>query len=443
MSKSVRLYIFITLAALVLSILIFRIVAPPPPKSITFASGAAGGAYALTAEKYAETFANKGMKMTVVESTGSGDNLAMLKAGKVQAAIVQGGVAETSDGEGLRSLGAIFYEPLWVFYRRDTGIMESGLEDLRGFDNLRIAAGSETSGTRKLAEQMMAQNGVDADLVPLSGQAGSDALLNGELDVLVAVSGPNAPYIGEMLAAPEIAVLSFDRALAYERRTPYLKQVIFPEGGLDLEANLPEQEIELVAPVAQVVVREDLHPAVQALLLETMVEIHRDGTLLSEPGVFPTPDRADLPIADEAERYYENGPSFLRRYFSFSVANFFERAWVLAIPLITLVFPLVKAAPPLYRWRTRRKIYVWYKDLRDLEARGRAAMTNDEREAVIRKLRELQAEVGQVEVPESYTDELYRLRSHVLFVSQLMIRLDDLADEAEAEADLAIRTSGS
>ena len=156
-----------------------------------------------------------------------------------------------------------------------------------------------------------------------------------------------------------------------------------------------------------------------------MVDQHRGGTLLSEPGVFPSPNRTNLPLSEEAARYYEKGPSFLRSMFPFGVANFLERAWVLAIPLLTLVFPLVKAAPPLYRWRTRRKIYIWYKDLRTLEDRGRAAHTIQERDNVIHELQALQAEVGNVEVPESYTDELYRLRSHILFVSQLMQRLND------------------
>ena len=261
--------------------------------------------------------------------------------------------------------------------------------------------------------------------MPLSGDAGAQALLAGEVDVLMAVSGPSAPFVSQLLADPDIAVLSFPRALAYERRTPYLKRVIFPEGGLDLADNLPSDPIELIAPVAEIIVREDLHPAIQALLIEAMVDQHRGGTLLSEQGVFPSPNRTNLPLSEEAARYYENGPSFLRSMFPFGVANFLERAWVLAIPLLTLVFPLVKAAPPLYRWRTRRKIYIWYKDLRTLEDRGRAAHTIQERDNVIHELQALQAEVGNVEVPESYTDELYRLRSHILFVSQLMQRLND------------------
>ena len=116
-------------------------------------------------------------------------------------------------------------------------------------------------------------------------------------------------------------------------------------------------------------------------------------------------------------------PSFLRRIFPYSVANFLERAWVLAIPLITLIIPLIRAAPPLYRWRIRRKIYVWYNDLRELEAAGRAADNAVERTEVRAKLADLQAETSKVEVPVSYTDDLYRLRAHIRFVAEIIDKL--------------------
>lgn len=441
MSRSIKLYALITAGILVLSIIIFRIVAPPPPGKISFASGSEGGAYALTSGAYAEFFAREKVRMTVVPTTGSGDNLELLRTGEVEAAIVQAGVATSADSAELLSLGAVFYEPLWVFFRNETGILDLHEEDLIGLKNLRIAAGSPNSGTRSLSVHMLEQNGVEAELVDLTGSTGAAALRSGEVDVLMSVSGPTAPFVSELLADPTISVLSFPRALAYERRTPYLKRVIFPEGGLDLQDNLPAADIQLIAPVAEIVVRKDMHPALQSLLIDAMVETHRGGTLLSEPGEFPTPNRTDLPLSEEAERYYSQGPSFLRRLFPFGMANFLERAWVLAIPLLTLVFPLVKAAPPLYRWRTRRKIYIWYKDLRELESRGRATDEISERGKIISELMELQAEVGRVEVPESYTDELYRLRSHILFVSQLMRRLNDAA--LDVQDDESIRAASS
>jgi uncharacterized protein len=170
-------------------------------------------------------------------------------------------------------------------------------------------------------------------------------------------------------------------------------------------------------------VRDDLHPAIQSLLIEAAQAANAGGSILADPGKFPTPTLSDIPLSSEAARYYKNGPSILRRLFPFGVANFLERAWVLAIPLITLLFPLVRAAPPLYRWRIRRKIYVWYQNLRDLEASGRAATTAEERTEVRAQLADIQAQTGNVKVPLSYTDDLYRLRSHIRFVSELIDKL--------------------
>jgi hypothetical protein len=192
---------------------------------------------------------------------------------------------------------------------------------------------------------------------------------------------------------------------------------------LDLARDLPERDVQLIAPAAQLVVREGLHPAIQSLLIEAALAAHGGGSLLSDPGRFPTPQLADIAISDEAKRYYENGPSFLRRIFPYSVANFLERTWVLAIPLITLLIPLIRAAPPLYRWRIRRKIYVWYNNLRELETDGRNAQTAEDRMEVRAKLADLQEETGKVEVPVSYTDDLYRLRAHIRFVAELVDKL--------------------
>ena len=425
MMKYLRAFWWVGAILVIVLFISSRFLAPPPPKSISFASGSETGAYTLTANAYAEVFADNKFTLNVVHTSGSGDNLELLRSGQVSAAIVQGGVSTPADQSEFQSLGAIFYEPFWVFYRSELALDAENLGDMRDLNGLRIAAGSANSGTRVLTEHLLGQNGISGTLLDIGGATGADALMAGDIDVLISVTSPRAPFVRSLLEAPQIDVLSFDRALAYERRQPFLKQVIFPEGGLDLSSNLPENPIEMIAPAAEVVVRSDLHPALQSLLLEAMNDIHKGGSLLAPPGTFPNPDRIDLPIAKEAARFYENGPSFMRRLFPFTLANFLERAWVLAIPLLTLGFPLVRAAPPIYRWRTRRKVYVWYKDLRELETQGRAATTQEQRKKISKELSRLQAEVGRVEVPESYTDELYRLRSHILFVNQLIRGLDD------------------
>ncbi|MBO6690358.1 MAG: TRAP transporter substrate-binding protein, partial [Henriciella sp.] len=179
------------------------------------------------------------------------------------------------------------------------------------------------------------------------------------------------------------------RAPALARRQDALSAVTLLRGVIDIGADIPATDVPLVAPVAQLAIRKDIHPAIEALLIDSAMAIHGDGSLLSAAGSWPDPDATDLPVSSQARRYYRDGPSFLRRYFSFDVANFLDRAWVLAIPLLTLLFPLVRAAPPIYRWRVRRKIYVWYKDIRELEARGRASPTPEERARIVKELQDL------------------------------------------------------
>jgi TRAP transporter TAXI family solute receptor len=421
MKKFLRFYgapIAIILLGLIVA---FMFMAPAPPKRIVLAGGAKGGAYAAAAESLAGSLRAVGVEAEVLETAGSVDNLSRVKKREADVGIVQTGLAEGLGQEGVSSLGAIYYEPLWVFHRKTARVDD--LQDLKG---LKVAIGPDGSGVRVLASLLLDESGVKAQdftAAPLAGQAAAAALKAGEVDAAMVVSGPTTAWIADLLRDPTITLMSMKEAHAMGRRHPYLDEVVLYRGVVDMAEMLPKDDVMLIAPAAQLVVREDLHPAIQSLLIEAALNDHAGGSLLADPGRFPTPQLSDIAISDEAKRYYENGPSFLRRIFPYSVANFLERTWVLAIPLITLLIPLVRAAPPIYRWRIRRKIYVWYKDLRELETAGRNAETLEERMEVRARLADLQAEAGKVEVPVSYTDDLYRLRAHIRFVAEVIDRL--------------------
>jgi len=391
---------------------------PAPPQSIRFAAGAPGGAYYTYAERYKRLLEEQGVEVELVETAGSIDNLRLLEEGAVDAALVQGAIAQPEDAARLRSIGGLFEEPLWVFVRN--GHPADSFDDLRG---ARLSIGAEGSGTRALGlELQRAYGGVwppdsRRALSTIDAQA---ALFADEVDAVAFSASPNASYVQALLRAPEVRLLPFERAEAIARREEGLSAVTLIRGVVDIGADIPASDVPLVAAIAQLTVRRDIHPAIEAVLLDTAMLIHAEGSVFSRPGRFPSLADADLPVSRQVTRVYQNGPSFLRRYFPFGVANFLDRAWVLAIPLLTLAFPLVRAAPPLYRWRVRRKIYVWYKDLRVLEERGRALPAGQARAEIEAALESLQVEVGKLEVPLSYTDDLYRLRSHIEFVKQLL-----------------------
>ncbi|WP_233349028.1 TAXI family TRAP transporter solute-binding subunit [Henriciella marina] len=414
------LKVYVPLAVLVaISVWVaLALIDPAPPSRVTFASGNSGGAYYALAQQYRERLAESDVEVEVLETRGSLENIELLRSGKADIAFVQGGLATAADREALNSLAGMFHEPLWVFVREDVGV--TGFSELR---NVRFSIGPEGSGTRALAVQLQDEWGGDwpaASRGIESGQAAASAIEAGDVDAVAFSASINAPYVQRLIDAREISLLAFDRAPALARRTRALDPVVLYRGIIDLEADKPAGDVQLIASVAQLAIDGDLHPAIQSLLLEASEDIHAGNSAFANAGEFPAPQLVDMPLSNEAERYWKNGPSFLRNYFSFQIANFLERAWVFLIPLVTLLIPLIRVAPPIYRWRVRRKIYVWYSDLRELETRGREAASDSERDTVLNDLSSLQKEVGELDVPLSYTEEVYHLRSHIAFVRDLV-----------------------
>jgi TRAP-type uncharacterized transport system substrate-binding protein len=418
MKDALKVYGPLAAIILILLVITMRLVAPPPPMALRFAAGGADGQYYALARQYADALENHGIQVEVLETAGTVENYALLRSGDADVALLQGGIASVDDREAVQSLGGVFAEPYWIFVQADSPATEFG--DLSG---LTIAAGPEGSGTRAMTERLQAEwGGSWSALSPLSGSAAANALLSGQIEAAVFTASVQAGYVRALLSAPSVRLIGVRRANGLSMRDAALAPVTLYEGVVDMNRNIPSTNTSMIAAIAQLGVRNDLHPALQAVLLETAEPIHAGGTMITRGGLFPDANRTDLELSSEARRYYRKGPTFLRRYFSFGWANFLERAWVFLIPLITLMIPLVQMAPPVYRWRIRRKIYVWYNDLHDLERRGFDAKDDAGRQKVLSEIQALQHEVGQVDVPVSYNDELYHLRSHINFVEALIAR---------------------
>ena len=249
---------------------------PPPPKALRIASGADGGAYQAFAQRYQELLSIEEFDLEVVKTAGSIENLALLRSGAVDLALIQGGTAaEVGEAQAkpeLEALASLFFEPLWVFYRQE--IVVDHLRDLEG---LRVAVGAKGSGTLALADELLKLNGIDdsnTDLQLLASRPGAEALTRGEVDALFVVSFGANDTVEALLRNPEIVLLPFRRHLAYVNRLPYLSTVILGEGAVDLDTNLPAEDTTLVASAASLVARKDLHHALIPLLLDTVITSH-------------------------------------------------------------------------------------------------------------------------------------------------------------------------
>jgi TRAP transporter TAXI family solute receptor len=415
------------------------VVEPPPPHAIVILSGGQNGAYYHFAQKYAEELKKDRLTVEVRETAGSVENLRLLgQAGSgVAVAIVQSGVATPAELEQFYALGSLYREPLWVFYRGDRPI-----ERLSQLAGKRIGIGPPGSGTYAIARQLLAVNGLNESgaaqenprtvFVEDNVAGAAAALEKGSIDAAFFVAAFEADYIQRLLDNRNLKLLSFDQHEAYHRRFRFLAPVIVPAGMVNLGQNIPGQDVSVLAPTAMLVVRKDFHPALVPLLLTTAARIHGKGDELSNPGEFPAETYCDMPVSEEAKRYFKSGQPVLQRLLPFWVASLADRAKVMLIPLVMLLMPLVRAAPPLMRWRTRRKIYLWYSDLRDIDQRLVAGLSGPELDQEIARLQDIEHQVAYVDVPLSYMEEFYHLRLHLGMLQQRLVELRARSERAAA-----------
>ena len=416
------------LAALIATYILF--VEPPPPRKIVIATGGQNGAYYRYAREYAEELQKDGLSVEVRATAGSVENLRLLgeEGSGVSVAIVQSGVAGPEEVEHFYALGSLYREPLWLFYRSD-----KRLDRLSQLVGKRIGVGPPGSGTYAIATQLLGVNGVvesnsskestRAVLVREDVAAAAKALQKGELDAAFFVAAYEADYIQELLNDSSVKLLNFEQHEAYRRRFRFLAPVTMPAGMVNLGQNIPVQDIALLAPTAMLVVRKDFHPALVPLLLATATRIHGKGDELSEPAEFPSESYCDFTVGQDAKHFYKSGQPVLQRLLPFWLASLADRAKVMLIPLIMLMMPLLRAAPPLMRWRTRRKIYLWYSDLRDIDQRLVAGLSGPELDQELARLKDIEHQVAYVDVPLSYMEEFYHLRLHLGMLQQHLIEL--------------------
>ena len=394
----------------------YQYVGAPPPKVVRIATGANNGAYYTFAQEYARLLASDGITLEVVPTAGSVENLELLKSGEVSLALIQGGSATRDDKERLQSLGSLFLEPVWIFVRRQSAVKR--FLELKGN---RVSVGIAGSGTHLLATQLLSAAGItetNTQLIREETTQAIDSLSNGKIDAAFFVASPEAPIIRKLFAAPAVELLNFDRAAAYGRRFPFLTPVTLSEGVIDLQQNIPDHDTPLVAASANLAARRDLNASLIPAVLNAVTRVHQAGGVLEHKRQFPSVDFADLPLNEDARRYLINGPSFLFRWLPYGTAVLLDRLKILVLPLLALLLPVFKIAPPLYTWRIRSKIYKWYAAVREVESSIQEQKVSGDATSLINRLNELDRQVASVSVPLSYAAELYHLRLHIRFLQK-------------------------
>jgi hypothetical protein len=317
---------------------------------------------------------------------------------------------------------------LWWFHKRE--IRGVGVDGLRG---RKISIGPDGSGTRALSLELIKRTGMEGQVgewLALSPRAASEKLLAGEIDVAFVMSSWESPVVQQLLADERVGLSGFPHADAFVALYPFLHKVVVPRGVTDLVRDQPPADVVLIATKASLVVRDDLHPAIQYLLLNAAVEIHSGPSIFNRANEFPAPEAIDIPLSNEALRFYKSGLPFLHDYFPFWMAALIGKLIILLIPILGVLYPMMRFLPRLYDWVMRSKVLRMYGELRLLEDEMTTARSSgrDTREMVAR-LDRLEEQVNHLRMPVAYASMLYMLRNHIDLVREGLQKHADKAAE--------------
>jgi TRAP-type uncharacterized transport system substrate-binding protein len=396
-----------------------------PPRTIVMVTGAEGGANYRLGIRYRDALAKQGVRLLLQPTTGGLENLRRLNDARSGASVgfIQGGTTNKEESPGLESLGTILYEPLWLFRRTEIG---AGMQALRG---RRFSIGPEGSGGRALALKIMARTKLDTIIGETSGftpRVAAEKLIAGEIDAAFIVTGWDSPAVQSLLDAKGIELGSYLYADALTAIFPFLHKLVLPAGVIDLVAPHPPADVVLLAPKASLVVRADLHPALQYLLLETAVQIHSQPGIFHKAGQFPAAEPIDLPLSSEALRFYKSGRPFLQGYLPFWVATLVEKILVVLIPLAALLYPAFRFLPQTYDWMMQRKITWLYDEIKSIENDMEVRGPEFDADALHAKLDQIDQRANHLELPKVYASNLYTLRSHIDLVRTRLAKVPDM-----------------
>jgi hypothetical protein len=187
-------------------------------------------------------------------------------------------------------------------------------------------------------------------------------------------------------------------------------------GSLDFGLNVPKEDIHLIGPTVELLARRDLRASLCDLLLDAATEVHGGSGLFRKKGEFPALTARDYPISQEALRYQKSGKGFLYRSLPFWLASVVNRILLVFVPLVLLLLPALKVIPSVLGWKTKLRLYRWYRALLLLEYEVRDEMAPEKRAETLKRLDAIEQTVNYARVPASFADQFYSLKGHIKLV---------------------------
>lgn len=308
-----------------------------PPDVVVIQAGPAGGSFDTHARRYAAYLAEHRLR---AEVRNQDDSLRIInRLGDAASGVQIGFTAQRVDPAqhpGVMSAGVVELQPLFLFLRKSFAEPAT----LAGLAGHKLVMPLQGSATAQATHDVLERYGVtpaNASFAFATMGDAAAALQRGEHDAGFFMLAPNNALVHRLAADPALSMYSVADAYGIARNIDYLKPARLVRGAFDLKAPLPTHDVALVGATVNVVVREDIHPAVLYALLQAMADVHKGQTLVSDPGEYPRQAGAALPIHPHASEWAKTGTPWLFAQLPPAVAGVVDAYWAPALALLAFV----------------------------------------------------------------------------------------------------------
>ena len=397
---------------------------PAPPPHLVMATGPVGSSNEVLGKKYQEYFASQGIRLELVPTEGSVENVMRLqdRHDNVMAAFVMSGAAKQHTS-GIETLGSINYQPYWCFYRSNKPLETQ--QRIQALIMHPINIGTKNSGTNAVAKLWIEVNGLSIDnknFRHMPDDEAIEALKQGKIESMCIVDTFDSPNVQKLLKMPELQLADFERAETYARLIPSIEMVTMPVGGVSLQLNTPAKPYTLLATTTEILVDDRLHPAIKYLFLIAARSINGKESFFSKEGEFPKFIDSTQYRSKEAEIFYERGTPTLMQFMPFWLAEFIGRLFVTLLPFFALAYPIIRSMPNYHKNRVRGRINRMYGSLKFFEQELASAYKPDEKQVYLGRLDAMERDALGMKVPKSVSSDYYTLRSSIDFVRNCVLR---------------------
>ncbi|MBY0525393.1 MAG: TAXI family TRAP transporter solute-binding subunit [Gemmataceae bacterium] len=307
------------------------------PPEIRIAAGQQDGLYHKLAEGLAEHLRERtGRRVRVIETSGTEANVALVRDGGSELALIQT-VAPTP--EGLAGIAPLFPEPVHFIARKDRGI-----ESLKDLEGKPVALGLRGSSMRQSSRTVLTHYAVK---VEDTEQYFGVLETNRSVDAALVTTGWMNPKLEKLLQDPDLKLIAIDDADGLAMRHPWFAAITIPRGLYPGQPPVPSQPVRTVAVMALLVGRSD---ASDRLVRESLAALYETDLRSSFPAVLSakTAKDYDAAVMHPTVMHYHDPAAQMNR-----LAQIFEfiakskEVLLLAVGAVLLLWGGVR------RWRER------------------------------------------------------------------------------------------